>query len=463
MSTMPAASDRIVRRARRINRDERRRLQWWCVVAGAAVALMAAYVSFVPFNFVRPPGNVFLSDHLLRNSLGSARISISNLLANVVLFIPIGFFGAGSLVDERSRLRSWATAAVLVLIASVAWSVAIETVQVFLPGRTSSLPDVVAQAVGTIVGLAAWALLAREVRTFAFTFLAGSRRALEGGLAIYAVVRFFLLLQPFNVTVEVTEVARKFRAGAIVLNPLRSPALDWQLLPSILSDVVMAVPIGVLAAVAGRARGTRRTAASALALGSLYFAIGEIAQIFVRSRTSDVVDLAASCLGVAAGVLLAVAVTGPAAAPQPATRSRARVLEAGLLLAAVLYAAYNLSPFDFSLSRQLIADRLGRLASVPFSGYYQNHEFKALADLFTKLVLAMPLGVLFQLRVRPESSAYHRSIVTGWLLLTGLFFLGVEFGQVLLPSRFPESTDVLIGIAAVWLGMRATRPFADRV
>jgi VanZ family protein len=459
VDTAPAASLRVLRRVR-INRGERRRLQWWCVLAAAGVAILAAYVSVVPFNFAAPPAGLPLTDHLLQGTLRASQISIPNLLANVVMFIPFGFFGAGSFVDERSRLRSWSAAVVLVLGASIVWSLAIETVQVLLPGRTSSLPDVVAQTLGTIAGIGAWAFLAREVRTFTSSFVTGGRRALEGGLAIYAVIRFFLLLQPFNVTVEVSSIMRKFRTGGVVLNPLRSPALDWHLLPSLLSDVVMALPVGVLAAIAGCPRGVRRPAGSAIAMGAAFFVAGEVAQVFVRSRTADVVDLLANCLGVAAGVLLTAVVMARPATSAEGRRTRHRALEAGLALSLLVYGAINLTPFDFSLSRELIAERIGRLTSVPFAGYYQNQEFKALADLLTKITIALPLGVLFHLRARPDLSPYRRTLTAGWLLVTGLFFLGVEFGQVLLPTRFPESTDVLIGVFAVWLGMRVTRPFA---
>jgi glycopeptide antibiotics resistance protein len=158
--------------------------------------------------------------------------------------------------------------------------------------------------------------------------------------------------------------------------------------------------------------------------------------------------------------LTAAVLARPDGRAQPRGRAAPRALEAGLALAMIVYAAANLSPFDFTLSRDVVLERAGRLMSIPFTGYYQNQEFKALSDLLTKMAMTMPLGVLFQLRARPHASPYRRLLTSGWLLFAGLFFLAVEGGQVLLPSRFPESTDILIGIFAVWLGMRLTRPFS---
>jgi VanZ family protein len=136
------------------------------------------------------------------------------------------------------------------------------------------------------------------------------------------------------------------------------------------------------------------------------------------------------------------------------------VLETSLLAMFAISAMANLSLFDFELSWEFVQDRLGRLWAVPFGGYYWNPEFKAISDFLTKLGVAMPMGILFYLRFRPDLSDYGRALTAGWLLLTASFFAIVELGQVFLPTRFPESTDVLIGVAAVIAGMLVTRPFA---
>jgi VanZ family protein len=132
-------------------------------------------------------------------------------------------------------------------------------------------------------------------------------------------------------------------------------------------------------------------------------------------------------------------------------------------LAASLYVSYNLTPFDFAFSRQTMGDRLDVFSRVPFHGYYQNPEFKALRDALTKICLALPFGLLFQLRFRPDARQHRRIWIAGWLIVTTLFFTGVEIGQVFVPSRFPDNTDVLLAIGGVWLGIRAARPFGGHL
>jgi len=431
--------------------------RWWFALGALAVAAFAAYISLVPFNFRWPHRDAALLA-LFWRSLETHVSSKSNVLANAVMFAPFGFFGAGACVDERSGKWPWFAALVAVLIASVAVSVSIEWCQVFVPGRTPSLADIMAQTAGTAAGLAGWALLAREVRAFVATFMTGGRRALEVILAGYGGLQLLRMLQPLDVTVELSDIARKLRTD-VVLNPFRSPTLNWAGIPAMLADFVLAVPVGVLAAIGFTTSGRRRSVPAAVALGVTFYVAGEIAQLFVRSRTVDIVDLAVNCLGMIAGVFLVASMSSRPAAAH-AERSQGGVVAVTALVgAALLYAAYNLSPFDFVLSNDFIARRLRMLTGVPFRGYYQNQEFKALADIFIKVGMALPFGLLFQVRFRPDLSRTPRLMTAAWVAATGLFFLGVELGQVLVPSRYPDNTDVLLAIAGVWLGMRVAGPF----
>jgi glycopeptide antibiotics resistance protein len=139
-----------------------------------------------------------------------------------------------------------------------------------------------------------------------------------------------------------------------------------------------------------------------------------------------------------------------------------QVLLVSLAAVTALYVAYNWSPFDFSLSRGFIASRVGRLLAIPFASYYQNPEFKALSDATVKLSLSVPFGVLLQLLLRPAFDAYHRTVTLVIFGSVAAFFAAVEFGQVLLPSRYPDNTDVLLAVIGVWGGMRFTRQFQSR-
>jgi glycopeptide antibiotics resistance protein len=432
--------------------------RWWWIAGACAVVAFAVYVSLVPFRFVQPPFEPTAAT-VWRIMLDNRGMSRSNLLANGVMMLPFGFFGAASLIGERARWWRWLIASAFIVATSLGISTAIETLQVYVPSRTPSLADIEAQTVGTVFGVIAWFVLGREVSALSATFASGSRRALEVVLVGYAAVRMLLLLQPLDVSVELPELARKFRAGRVVINPMRSPSLHWEFLPSVLSDVLLGVPIGVLASIVATRPGTRRPALSAMLLGGFFFLLGELGQLFVRSRTADVVDFTANTLGVVVGVALVSVLTTRRVAGQPSARATQTWMTAGLALAALVYILYNLAPFNFTFSRAQVASRAGMLLRFPFAAYYLNPEFKALADASIKMAISIPFGILFQLGWHPNQRRFGRLLELGWLMLTTLFFATVEVGQVFLPSRFPDDTDILLAAFAVWLGIRLARPF----
>jgi glycopeptide antibiotics resistance protein len=81
-----------------------------------------------------------------------------NFAANVLLFVPIGLFGAGALVRQSSgwyaTLRNCG-----ILVVSALFSFAIELLQMLVPSRTPSLADVGAQLIGTTAGLVVWSVV----------------------------------------------------------------------------------------------------------------------------------------------------------------------------------------------------------------------------------------------------------------------------------------------------------------
>jgi len=433
-------------------------MRWWWAAAACAVAVFTAYISLVPFHFVRPHAAT-VSD-LIRTTLETRVSSRTNLLANALMLMPFGFFGMGALTRSETRWWTWGLAAATLLLMSCVLSVTVEALQALVPGRTPSLADILAQTVGTSVGIVSWRVLGGEVHQLVTRFMSGSRRALELVLAGYAVLQFLLLLQPFDVTVEPPDILHKLRSAQVVLNPLQSPALTWDLLPSLVSALVLAAPVGALAAIGGAAPGARWPAPLAIAASGAFYFVGEAAQLFVRSRTVDSLDFLTNWAGACLGVWLAVSLAGRTVWAARATRAvNHRLLDAALVAVVTLYAVYNLSPFDFTWSRPFVVRRLAWFTHVPFAGYYVNPEFKALSDIFLKVSLALPLGMLFQLRVRPDRRPYGRMLLAAWLLVCAAFFAAVEVGQVFVPSRYPDNTDVLLAVFGVWLGTRIVRPF----
>ncbi len=132
-------------------------------IALIVVAAVIAYGSLYPFHWRDRDQSVGAVSFLL----GTWRVwdRRGDLLANIVLYLPFGFFGVRA-VPPRPR-RAVRTA--LPILAGAGFSVAMELAQFHLAGRVTSMGDVYANTIGTALGTAVgmmftaawrWALLA---------------------------------------------------------------------------------------------------------------------------------------------------------------------------------------------------------------------------------------------------------------------------------------------------------------
>ena len=114
--------------------------------------------------------------------------------------------------------------------------------------------------------------------------------------------------------------------------------------------------------------------------------------------------------------------------------------------------AFHWQPFDFGIDRSLMQAKLGRISIIPFNGYRVGNDLNAFNDVLAKAAVAMPLGLFAAFAAR----AWHirqRLQTAGWIAVALLVFGLVEIGQFFVPSRFPDPTDVLVGVAASLAGL----------
>lgn len=118
------------------------------LLAGACL-LVILYATLFPFDFHLASGQSLASlpyqfDFRLQKP---GRI---DWLRNVLLFVPLGYGLACRFLPQARQPRSLLVA---ILCGCIALSAAIEVLQLLLPARESSLTDLIANSVGTVVGL----------------------------------------------------------------------------------------------------------------------------------------------------------------------------------------------------------------------------------------------------------------------------------------------------------------------
>ena len=131
--------------------DQRKALQW----ATLLYLLFTVYSSLIPFQFETHPLAEAWKAYLGIGRVDLGRLSSTDWTSNVLLYIPLSFAWFGALYRPARTGWNWSIAA-LVLTGCAAISAAIEFAQVFLPVRTSSLYDLIANSAGAAAGLLLW-------------------------------------------------------------------------------------------------------------------------------------------------------------------------------------------------------------------------------------------------------------------------------------------------------------------
>jgi VanZ family protein len=292
----------------------RHRREGRVVAYGAAAAAFVAFAvwgSLFPFNFSLMPPRVALRMFLMPWHAGAATWSITDLASNVLLFLPIGLFGTAVLESRFARSTPRWIAGIVAMALAIVLSVTLELTQAFVPYRTPSIVDVMAESSGAIAGLVMWfagretfnAALAAAI--FALRPASMVRRLLLAYCALFAIV----WLLPLDFTIRPQEIADKYFHQRL-LPPLR-PSPDAATQRELVVALLAGIPLGAAAVLGGAARGERRPLFKALAVAMTLLVVLEAAQVFVFSRTTDATSLLALMAGTAVGALFGCLVSPP--------------------------------------------------------------------------------------------------------------------------------------------------------
>ncbi len=444
----------------------------WLLAAALAYLAFVVYGSLVPLDFQPLPLNEALDAFRNIRYLRLGIASRADWVANILLFVPLAYLWLGALWSARSGAARL-FASVFVLAGCAALSLAIEFTQLFFPARTVSLNDIIAEASGAVIGVAAWWLTGSRFTAWlsGWSFSMSATGTAQRFLYAYLFVLFGYNVLPLDLTISPVEVFHKWREGKIILIPFSAP------FPSVAQqayDLLTDVAIWIPAAFLWRAGG-RRTTGTVVTLVVTSAVVLELLQLFVYSRITDLTDIVTAGIGgVIGGLLGSIAVRSRH--PDHGSTSDRRswrapwLWTAGLLLILGVLAVVFWYPFDFRTDWSFVQGRVAALPSAPLTAYYYGTEFRAVTEVLHKVGFFLPLGAWLAVGMQAVRRRYPvpEPLLHGAaLLIVAATAAGIELIQLFLPTKNVDPTDWVLetfggiaGYAGVRMLARIWQPHA---
>ena len=424
------------------------------------------YGSLVPLHFHAQPWAQAVARFRAIPYLNLGIGSRADWVANILLFIPLAFFWLGTMWPRGLLARSLAT--LVVLAAGFALSVGIEFTQIFFPPRTVSINDIIAESIGTVIGvmgwwafgarLSSWYVDWRRIKEPA-TFAERLAWAYVAAVYIYGVL-------PLDLTISAVEIFHKWREGKLNLIPFATlPSEPGLAIYALTMDALMWAPPAFFWQISGKRSGLR---VWGMTIGSA--TLLEVLQLFVYSRVTDVTEVITATLGGAAGVLLGVKYVAGMRPSNEMKRMTATsdIIKTLLPLALALLWMFGLTvlfwyPFHFRTDGAFLRERLHDfLARVPFEAYYYGTEYRAATEVLHKFLFFIPLGAIlawFVSRLRWVWRGYGTLLS---LVLIACTALVIVVGRLAQPEKNPDSMDIILHWVGGTLGFVGIRAILSR-
>ena len=431
---MPLHSHRTIPSVR-LDRKSVKVARWAWLIYSAFVV----YGSLVPFDFRPLPFEQAWVAFRQTPFLTLGVESRADWIANGVLYFPLAFLGVRAFGGSGAGLFS----ALVSLAFACMLAFCVEFTQLSFPPRTVSQNDLLAECLGSLIGVIAAHGLGPWLARWWQAWKTDSAGLASLAWQAYALGYLLFCFFPFDFLVSRQELLNKADSGnwGWLFALTEASFTSWlRALLLLAVEVALTIPIGLaLAAGLTPQRALRRGLVGGAMLGFLI----EIGQLFIASGVSQGASLISRAVGTGLGAWLG-------------TRSQKGSFEllrnflsqhlGGLLLVylAVLGFASGWTSHAW-LGWEHASRSWSEMRLLPFYYHYFTTEAAALISLGSVVVLYAPLAILAWANMVGAGGAAILAVMVALVLETGKLFMA---------EIHPDPTNVLLAGASVWLLMK---------
>ena len=367
------------------------RLNKGFLIAAAIIVAVILYGSLYPFAFYQPEGGAGPLIHLAQSWAETP--GRGDFVANVFLYLPLGFFGSLAVAGSGRTFRR----ILLVALAGGTLSTTMELTQYYIAGRVSAADDVYANLIGTLLGAIAGNFAGGDFLWLPFRDIAANRVPCLL-LALWLAYRLY----PYVPTIDLHKYWDALKP--VVFHP-RPTGYD------LFRYTAVWLTVGsLIEAVGGRRRGWL--------LFPLFITAVLSAKVVIIGKTLSAAEIAGAATALVVWLLLAISIS-----------ARIRVIATALLLSAYIVAE-RLEPFQFSAH--------GRAFGwIPFRSFLYGSVEVNITSFLEKAFL---YGALIWLLEKSGLRSGRSTIIVAILLFAA------SWAETYLPDRSAEITDALMAL-----------------
>lgn len=418
----------------------------------AACLVAVAYGSLVPLQYNARSIEDALYAFLNIQYLNLGAVSRADWVSNIILYIPMGFLWTAA-VWPRRWLIFGPFVCVFALGICMGTALCVEFTQLFFPPRTVSINDLLAETIGSIIGIGLWLLFGKTLMRLWVHITNGTSQAVRSLLILYLLVYVFLCLFPYDFLISRSEIYWKMgqlNRHTIFLTSCNGN-LTVRCAVKLVAEILAMVPVGFLLSLLC-ARNNRISYSRAFIAGAGLGLFIEGVQFFMVSGISQGASVLTRPMGILVGLNLFRLF-------QMIQQERARLfVRWGVFLLTPLYLFTMMvlnrwtagSPISFASA----LDMLSQAHFMPFYYHYYSTEPVALASLLSQAGMYAPIGLGFWALMQNKTKTASSYLTLLVALFGSLTALVMEFGRLWMSGLHPDLTNILIAAASAALTHR---------
>jgi VanZ family protein len=398
-------------------------------------ALLILYNTLIPFRLYIKPSKIIRNFGLIEWTPffhNGSLIPLTDIVGNIVLFLPIGFFAAAVFYfNSRSKQVLKKT-----ILFGLAFSFFIEFSQVFFKYRVSSVHDLITNSIGAAIG--GWVAI-HFIKNYFDELLKKFNSLLLHKpyvfiLLLFLIFKFIDFIFPETIIFQVQNSAQAWQLTELIpfvnvsFFQFGREFLFYTVFGLLLSDV--------------KKMGNRSVFVQVFVILSLILIFVQAVHILFYAIPGNINYFLAALAGFYVGL------------NRGGFGKQLFFLKNNLTAVYFFIACYilfdGLVPFNFSSAS--FSDVTIK-SFVPFYHYFKETSFLNIKDLMYSFVFSFPLGWAICSYFPKTFKAGMRIFFSALIIF--LFSFAIEVAQVFLPTRVPDITDVLVmvsgAITGAWL------------